>query len=62
MIRTVLQPVKKKRFVKKLGNTDEDLKRFFKKRAIAIRQTLELELQNPSRNDQRHNYIDLAGE
>lgn len=37
LIRTVLQTLKSKKFVKKIGNTDNDLKRYFKKRAFAIK-------------------------
>lgn len=51
MIRTVLQTLKNKKFAKKLGGSDDDLKKYFKKRALAIKQTLEMELQNPSRTE-----------
>ena len=57
-----MQPLQSKKVISRLGSKDSELKKYFKQRALAIKHTLEIELQNPNRNDQKHSYIDLAGD
>jgi len=57
-----MQPLQSKKVISRLGSKDSELKKYFKQRALAIKHALEIELQNPNRNDQKHSYIDLAGD